>query len=187
MHSSLFSSLGWRQSAEDLSPCQSLVHSMDVCAMAPPHIQPAFAVTPCPLQSWCCSPQDRCGLQGPKLRCCILYLYLAAAGLLMMVGMHNAGPRVPHWHPKIVIDIVSCSLGPDFVSVLDKCSENCQIWVLVTWPRQVPERKVRLGISYVISTGIYFVGDEGVFGCASRSSHANPKGVPFASWWQKQQ
>lgn len=116
-----------------------------------------------------------------------MYLYLAAAGLLMMVGMHSAGPRVPHWHPKIVIDIVSCSLGPDFVSVLDKCSENCQIWVLVTWPRQVPERKVRLGISYVISTGIYFVGDEGVFGCASRSSHANPKGVPFASWWQKQQ
>lgn len=120
-------------SQQSLSPCQSLEHTKGICAVAPPHTHTALAVTLCPLRSPSCSARGGRALQGPELR-----LWAAVGGCSSGTDGSAA--------PTSATDRASFPLGPNVSPVLHKCSKDCQVWMPVTWPVQVLERRVRLGI-----------------------------------------
>lgn len=78
------------------------------------------------------------------------------------------------------------SHGPDFSSLLDKYSKDCQIWVLTAWQDKYQRGERGLGFPCVKTQWIYSGAGEGIFSCASGCSRTNRTVVPFTSSWWKQ-
>lgn len=92
---------------------------------------------------------------------------------------HSAEPSsVPCQPPEIAIDITSFSLGPDLSYLLDKCSKDCQVWVLIAWQGKYWRGEWGLGFPCVKAQWIYSDAGEGIFSCASGCSHI-PKWFPL--------